>query len=117
MEFNGLTFDKFNYYLHQIEDLWILNDKIAHDLFQYGKKYGDYSEFYFPTMATAVVDLLMTLLDDRHEWIAYWCFERDFGKRTDMGTVTGEDGTIYPLETPEHLWNLLAAERRERGEQ
>ena len=116
MEYNGLTFDYFRQCLKEIEDLYTLNDDIAHKLFEYGQRHGDYCEFYYPTNAATVVALLQILLHDKNDWISYWCFERDFGKRIDMGPITGEDGTIYPFETVEQLWDLLAVERRERGE-
>ena len=116
MEYNGLTFNDFKQYLQEIEDLYTLTDDIAHRLYEYGRQHSDYCEFYYPTGADAIVSLLGLLLHDKNDWIGYWCFERNFGKRTDMGPITGEDGTIYPFETVEQLWDLLAVERRERGE-
>ena len=116
MKYNGLSFDYFKYCLKEIEELCTLNDDIAHMIYDYGKKYGEFTEFCYPTPANLVLSLLGLLLHDENDWIGYWCWERDFGKRTDMGPITGEDGTVYPFETVEQLWNLLAAERRERGE-
>ena len=115
MEYNGLTFEYFKQCLNDIEDVMILNDRVADLVSQYGKTHGgEYCDFGFPTNASNVITLLSLILGDTNDWIGYWCFERNFGRLQSTGTVTGEDGTVYPLETAEHLWNLLAAERRER---
>ena len=116
MEYNGLTFKHFDKCLKEIEDLTLLNEKVAHLVYDYSKRHDDYCEFYYPTSIDMLVSLLKIILDDRNDWIGYWCFEREFGKREIGAVVTGEDGTVYPLENTEHLWNILAAERRERGD-
>jgi len=115
MEYNGLTFEYFKECLKDVEDLMDLNDSVGDLIGRYGQTHGEeFCDFGFPTNVSHIVMLLSILLHDTNDWIGYWCFERDFGKRTDLGDVTGEDGTIYPLETAEQLWNLLATERRER---
>lgn len=117
MEYNGLTFEQFDRYLTELKDIMDLNDGISNKLARHGQKYGDMGEFYFPTMAGAVINLLSLILEDKHDWIAHWCFERSFGQRCSLGDVTGTDGTVYPLDSVEHLWNILAAERRTKGAQ
>jgi len=117
VEYNGLTLDDFKQYLNELEELTMLNESIADLIYHYGKQHNDYCEFYYPTSINMVVRLLSIIMDDQRGWIAYWCFERNFGKLHGAATVTDEDGTVYPLETAEHLWNILAAERRTKGAQ
>ena len=44
---------------------------------------------------------------DKDEWIDYFCFELDFGKKWKEGVITEKDGTDIILKTPEDLYNLL----------
>ena len=44
---------------------------------------------------------------DKDEWIDYFCFELDFGKKWKEGVITEKDGTDIILKTAEDLYNLL----------
>lgn len=45
--------------------------------------------------------------DEQSEWIDYFCWERDFGRDTELGDVKEADGTPIPFSTAEDLWNML----------
>lgn len=45
--------------------------------------------------------------DEQNEWIDYFCWERDFGRDTELGDVKEADGTPIPFSTVEDLWNML----------
>ena len=49
---------------------------------------------------------LKAQFNDTDDWISYWMWELDFGKKWKPGTVT-IDGTDVPLGTVDDLWNLL----------
>ena len=47
------------------------------------------------------------IIDD---WISYFCFELDFGRKYQLGDVSEADGTPIPLGTPEELYDYLFKE-------
>lgn len=61
------------------------------------------------------VDMTLRLLHimfekaDRDNWIEYFCFELDFGKKWEVGCVRQKDGTDIKLETPEDLYDYLVS--------
>ena len=54
----------------------------------------------------SVVQVLQSELNDVDEWISYFIFELDFGRLSDAYSVSF-NGEPIPMETPEHLWNIL----------
>ena len=40
------------------------------------------------------------------DWLYYYCFELDFGRKHKLGDVT-KDGKPIPLGTPEELYDML----------
>lgn len=44
--------------------------------------------------------------DTIRDWIEYYCFELDFGRKHKLGDVTKNDVPI-PLGTPEELYDML----------
>ena len=62
-----------------------------------------------PDCSSTVFGLLHTILGekDKDEWIDYFCFELDFGKKWKEGTITEKNGTEIILKTAEDLYNLL----------
>ena len=44
-----------------------------------------------------------------YDWISYYCFELDFGRKHKLGDVTKNDAPI-PLGTPEELYDMLFKE-------
>lgn len=59
------------------------------------------------------VDTVLRLLHivfgeaDRDNWIEYFCYELNFGKKWKSGCITKKDGTDIKLETSEDLYNYL----------
>lgn len=68
------------------------------------KKLG--AEMIFPDTNSALVSLLEHLSNDDDEWIRYYIYELDYGKKYEPGTVK-IDSKPVKLETIEDLWNLL----------
>lgn len=62
-----------------------------------------------PDCTSTVISLLHTIsgTKDKDEWINYFCFELDFGKKWKEGMITEKDGTDIILKTSEDLYNLL----------
>lgn len=52
-------------------------------------------------------DLLRKLINDQYDYISYYMWELDFGKKYEDGVITEGDGTIIKLATPEDLYILI----------
>jgi len=103
-----ITYEEFDKYLKDIEAIMRLNDSIIDVEDEFHKKTKDKSfTLLFPTMAESVVSLLSKIFNDKDEWIDYWVWELDCGKKYKDGMVKEKDGSIIPLKTVSDLWNLL----------
>ena len=56
------------------------------------------------------VRMLQELMDDEEDWIGYWIFELDCGRKWTPGCVEDKDGDEVKLQTAEDLWNVLTEE-------
>lgn len=54
-----------------------------------------------------VVDLLMEMFDDKDEWIEYWMYEQEFGRKWDHDIAHESDGTEIYLPTAGALYDYL----------
>lgn len=70
----------------------------------------------FPPLCTeTVIDLLEFIFNDKNQWISYWVWELEFGKRYEDVDVEGSDGCIILLKTTEDLYDLLVRNMKENG--
>lgn len=99
-----MKFRDFKRYIDAIENVVRLKDCML-DLRQKDKSRE--FELYFPSLECDVVRLLENIMQDKGEWISYWVFELDFGRKYKDGTVTEADGSIIKLKTVEDLYNYL----------
>lgn len=62
-----------------------------------------------PDCAATVLRLLHMFFDDKdkNEWIEYYCFELNFGKKWEPGIIRDDNGTDIVLQTPEDLYDVL----------
>lgn len=61
-----------------------------------------------PDCVSSTLKLLHLFFDkDADEWISYFCFELDFGRRYKEGMVTDENGKSIQLKTIDDLYDLL----------
>lgn len=59
-------------------------------------------------LASNIVNLLENLCDDfKTRWISYFCYELNFGKKWESGTVTDENGNDIKLATIEDLYEFV----------
>ena len=65
-----------------------------------------------PDGVSSVIKLLHMIFEkeDRDEWISYFCFELEFGKKWKAGMITDKDGEDIPLGTIGDLYYLLCPE-------
>ena len=106
-----LSFMDFKKHINDIKALIDLQNKIDDFRYEYNKSDIKYEfEFYFPTGIDNIIQLLSLLTNDKNEWIAYWIYELDFGRKADELKCTDKDNNIIPMNTIEDLWAILHSE-------
>jgi hypothetical protein len=51
--------------------------------------------------------------DDKFEWISYYMYDLEWGKKYKKGSVTDKNGKNIPLKTLEDLYKLLTESKEE----
>jgi hypothetical protein len=64
---------------------------------------GGFSEVGFRLMSS-YCDLLSEAIGDTFEWVAWYCFENDFGAKK---WKAGYDGNEKPIRNLDDLWRLI----------
>ena len=96
-----MTKENFNKLLETIE---------AHSAFitNIYKDYGiDFTNSPLIDIESQVEKCLKAHFNDESDWIGYWMWDLDFGKKWKEGMVADEYGKDIPLKTSDDLWNLL----------
>lgn len=71
------------------------------------EEFEDSIFFPYTRFETILIQLLSQVMNDRDDWIGYFCWERDFGRDCKLGDVQDADGSPIPLSTPQDLYKLL----------
>lgn len=92
-----------------MDDLQKTND-YQRGLNRYFKNNDVDGYIYQPDCSCSVIKLLHMIFSDAdfNEWISYFCFELDFGRKWKPKIITEKDGTDIKLETSEDLYNYLS---------
>lgn len=92
-----------------------INDIKSSSDFTYGlndylRKWGADGYVFPPDCSTTVIDLLHWIFGelDEDEWISYFCWELEFGKKYKSGTITC-NGKEVSMSTPEELYDFLVS--------
>lgn len=94
-----LDFKEFHDYLSRAVDVWDEMDKVS-AVFS--------SEWICKiSMIDDVTGLLAHIMHDTDEWIDYWFFEQDCGRKWDENTASEADGTLIILRTDRQLYDYL----------
>ena len=57
---------------------------------------------------SSVVFLLKRIMRDQYEYIDYFVYELDYGRKYEAGTITDEDGQDIDIHTPELLYDFIS---------
>lgn len=57
-------------------------------------------------LSDALIKILKTSMNDCDDWIEYFCFELDYGRKFEMGMVTYKERN-YDLSDSGKLWDYL----------
>ena len=89
-------------------------DKFQSAVLDLTKQYDGYGCVDMGTMTYTACDgelleLLRVIMNDTEDdWIGYFCYELDFGRKWKLGCVIDQtDGEEIPLATIDDLWALL----------
>ena len=69
-------------------------------------KYAPYSDLgilNYPSCDDELLELLKRVMNDRDDWISYFCYEVDFGREWQPGDTEDD----IPMRTIEDLWEVL----------
>jgi actin-related protein len=54
-----------------------------------------------------ILNLLKDAMNDTADWIVYWLYELDCGKKANKKSVQGKDGESIPIKTISNLYDLI----------
>lgn len=57
---------------------------------------------------SSVVFLLKRIMCDQYEYIDYFIYELDYGRKYEVGMITDENGQDIDLHTPELLYDFIS---------
>ena len=100
-----ITKEYFNEILQSVKSTY----KYQEGLNDYFSKNGADGYIYQPDCVDTTLKLLHNIFGekDKDEWISYFCFELDFGRKYKEGSVKDEFGKDIPLATFDDLYALL----------
>lgn len=54
-----------------------------------------------------LMDTVVSVLEDKDDWVSYWCFQLDYGKKYWDGCVTDQNGNSIDISTPQKLYRQV----------
>lgn len=111
----SITFEEFKNYIEEIKTVYDFKEQ----LFDVCSTFNECSEnrayFEMPTLIDTSIKLLAKLANDKNEWLEYWFFELECGKKSSYLTVEDGNGNNIPLTTIEDLWKIIVDDNTEVG--
>lgn len=110
-----ISSEKFCEALDQLEAASRLKDRINHEIRLAMPPNQDFMDGAGMSIdhEQLVVDLLELLTNDKNGWIGWWCWEIDYGRAYEDGSVTTYDDQVVDVSTKQKLYELLEKEYEE----
>ncbi len=67
----------------------------------------DFGGFYLSRVNTLIVQLLQDAAEDKYEYVSYFIYELDYGKKWHKGCITDKNKKDIKLQTAEDLYNYI----------
>jgi len=74
----------------------------------------DFGGFYLSRFSTLIIKVLQDAMQDKYDYINYFIYELDYGKKWKKGMITRKNGEDVKLKTPEDLYNYLIETKNEK---
>jgi hypothetical protein len=101
-----MNFDEFQLCIKALQNAW----EFQNEMIRLANAYdGDFGICSYPDCSSELLYLLVNVMDDKYEWIEYWCYELNFGKDYHDGTITDSNAKNIKLETVRDLYDFLVA--------
>ena len=106
-----MTKQKFVEYVNRFITLTKLEDDVDAAMKEISPNFGG---FHLELHELLILDLLREYSGDTKEndWISYWIYELECGKKYRKGTITDKDGKEIKLRTAEDLYELIQNESK-----
>ena len=111
-----IAFEEFKIYIEEIKSIYDFENQLFKLCYTFNKQNYNRASFEIPTLVATSINLLAELVNDKNEWIEYWFFELEFGKKSSYLTVEDGNGNNIPLTTIEDLWKIIVDDNTEAGE-
>lgn len=107
-----MTKANFKRHLRELKKLYEAEDKITEAFRLIGSK--DFSSFDLEKPISLIMEVLKDAMDDNYDYISYFVYELEFGKR-DMAKdcITEQNGTKISLQTIDQLYNYIEKVKKE----
>ena len=67
----------------------------------------DFGGFYLANVETEMLHLLKIAINDDSDWISYFVYDLEWGKKWKKGMITSRDGKDIPLKTINDVYNIM----------
>lgn len=103
-----VTFKKFDEIIEKVKEFSDFEDAMS--------GYGiDLCYSTASDMASEIIELLVLLVDDKEEWISWYCWEVDFGRKDKDGlNIVEINDKKYKIDSTKKLWNLIKQENQQK---
>lgn len=80
----------------------------GHDLNKAFKKFEpDFNYISFGRYESLVINCIEKSVGDKYNWISYWVYDLEEGKKAKSGTVSDKNGKDIPIKTLSDLYNII----------
>lgn len=101
-----ITQEEFERHINRIRAETDLHRALDDAFYYYNRDQEYCASIDLPSLEYDLVELLEKIAHDEDEWIRYWIYDLDFGRKYSKGCV--EIGNkLVMLLTVDNLWNLL----------
>lgn len=103
-----ITYEEFESYIDELKSIDEFQTKLDTLITSYNNSGRVKAEYiHLPTLFDSMIELLQKATGDTSEYISFWVYELDFGRKYKDGCVQRENGESVPLKTTMDLWKKI----------
>lgn len=109
-----ITYEEFESYINELKEIDEFQTQLDTLIRSYNKSGRGQAEYiHLPTLFDSVIELLQKATGDNSEYINFWIYELDFGRKYKEDSIKCVNGENIALKTTKDLWNLLTEDKAE----